>query len=271
MTKDPSIRSSGRGGSGNSLGIVLDQCSQIRKYVHVTMLNLEYGSDEDSDVETVQAQAETLGFASPPNPIKEPASVNRSVKGGGLQLPPPTNKSSRRKDGPVKIKIDVLDPTVDEVESVPVSKKPRTEIPSAHRAGSSSLVSMLSKLPAPKVVTLAPQPARVLGGGVKSFDDPGLLIDSSRLDGSVPSLTIPKAEAGGGQDSSASVTCFMPSSLGKPKSKPTSINPLPPSLEPKASSTLPKSQSSPTAQPNASAPAVDFFSLGMVCFLHKQL
>lgn len=233
---------------------------------HVTMLNLEYDSDEDSGVETVQTQAETPGPILPPNVLRETELVDSNVK-GGLQLPPPTNKSSRRKDGPVKIKIDVLDPTVDESELRPLSKKPRTEVLSPRGAGSSSLVSMLSKLAAPKVVTLAPQPARVLGGGIRSSDDPGLLSGSSCPEGGAPHLTIPDAEVGGSQDSSASATTFVPSSLGKSKSKPPLINPPPPSLESLPSSTHSRSQFPHTALPNASVPAVDFFSLGIVHYL----
>lgn len=225
------------------------------------MLNLEYASDDEGDGETVQTQTKTLSIPSPNHPNNAaPASRNAN---GGLQLPPPTNKLTRRRDGPVKIKIDALDPAANEPESEPLPKKPRSD---ARGAGSSSLVSMLSKLPAPKAAPSGPPPMRVLGGGVKSSDDPGLLAGSSSHDGAAAPSTIPGAKLGD-QDSSASATSFVPSSIAKPKSKPAPPKShLSSSLEALPTS-MPQAITSTTTPPSStSAPAVDFFSLGMNLF-----
>jgi len=230
------------------------------------MLNLEYASDDDSDDdsdgETVQTQTKTLSTPSP-NHTNDAAPASRNAN-GGLQLPPPTNKSTRRRgDGPVKIKIDALDPAANEPESEPLPKKPRTD---ARGAASSSLVSMLSKLPAPKAAPSGPPPMRVLGGGVKSSDDPGLLAGSSSHDGAAAPSTIPGAKLGD-QDFSASATSFVPSSIAKPKSKPAPPKShLSSSLEALPTS-MPQAIPSTTTPPSStSAPAVDFFSLGMNLF-----
>lgn len=229
------------------------------------MLNLEYASDEDSDVETVQTPAKTSEPPPPPSRLSG-TSVDHNI-GDGLQLPPPTNKSSRRKDGPVKIKINAPDPVISEAESGPLPKKLQTE---TRGAGSSSLVSMLSKLPAPKVAPRAPQPARVLGGGVKSSDSPGVLVDLSHSDSNTPSSAIPDAGVGD-QDPSASATKFLPSSIGRLKPKPAPPKtPLSPSLESSLTNTPQTTQSTSTPQLSTPTPVMDFFSLGMIYQLGKR-
>lgn len=211
------------------------------------MLGLEYGSDDDSDSETVEL----------PKSVAAPASSS-----SGLQLPPPTSKSTRRKDGPVRIKIDALQPSTDSTRAAePAAKKARVEESASSStgrgAGASSLVSMLSKLPAPKAAAPpAAKPAqRVLGGGsVSSYDGPGVIMGADDWDYGETSSA---AEVSSVVDTTPA-TSFMPASVSKPKAKTTSTGAatslVPPSLRP--SSIIPK------LTPKPAAPAVDFFSLG---------
>lgn len=225
------------------------------------MFGLEYGSDDDeseNESPTVKQPPSTTPAAS--SSTTAPAAIKTSS--GGLQLPPPTSKSSRRKDGPVKIKIDALQPSASDE---PLSKKPRIEgnVP-VKGAGSSSLVGMLSKLPAPKVAPV-PQPAkktRVLGGGVSSGDNPGVIMDSHEDSGW-------NTGAFDEDDSASSSTSFLPPSLkAKSSSSPASAAAFaPPSLKAKApaanASVIDKSPV-PVAVKNRkpAAVAVDFFGLG---------
>ncbi|KAF8311636.1 hypothetical protein DL93DRAFT_2168960 [Clavulina sp. PMI_390] len=219
------------------------------------MLGLDYGSDDDSDVEAGEKVTPT---APPPAPKSAPAPAEpKAALSGGLQLPAPTNKSSRRKDGPVKIKIDALATSEDQSSDEPPAKKTRTDTSSSSTrgAGSSSLVSMLSKLPAPKAAPAPAKPVRVLGGGhSNASDDPGVVMpSSSAFDDSFSGFS----ETSGEGETTSSIS-FTPAALSKAKAKPANSNPKP-SL-PAGAIPVPSMSAPPVKKP--SAPAVDFFSLG---------
>ena len=131
---------------------------------------LDYASDDDSD-----AEAGTLSAVEGPGIRKESDSHTAVVPiVDGFHLPAP--KSNRRRDGPVKIKVDLpkLNDTDDGPPRGPQKKSKTSGGPIPKGAGTSSLLSML---PAPKKEGVSlPKRARVLGGGLKGSDIPGTTI-----------------------------------------------------------------------------------------------
>lgn len=210
----------------------------------------DYGSDSDSDVGETPASTASKPSALPTQaPLAKPSlslppPAAAPKPSGGLNLPPP--KSSKRRDGPVRITVDLPKPKApedgEETASKPVIKEPGAK---TKGAGASSLLAMLPK-PKQAVPTLSkPKPPRVLGGGASSsYDDPGVIMP---FDFSNNHENDSKSTSSGGDDSSTiASTSFIPMSTTrpKPKSTPQGVNPPTPKL------------------PASSAPAVDFFSLG---------
>lgn len=215
-------------------------------------LLVDYGSDSDesdNDVkDPVPALAKTSALAvtlPPPKPSTSMPSKSRTSAAGGLQLPAP--RTNRRRDGPVKIRVDLLKLSGSE-DQLPSKgpKKPKIESSSSRTtkgAGASSLVSML---PAPKKTSIdLPKPARVLGGGASSRnDDPGVIMDTYSFDEGEESgpHTVDIGET-------KPVTDFLPPSMARSKPKPS----------------VPAHKVAP---PKPAAPAMDFFSLGRYRALH---
>jgi hypothetical protein len=205
-----------------------------------------YGSDEESD-EDVSPSPQILGKpgSSQTTALCE-SSTQDHVRSKGIQLPARTNKSGRRKDGPVRIKIDPLKQEDDEEKNAfePLVKRPRTADLPAKGAGSSSLVSILSKLPAPKAAPALPKPARVLGGGLQSGGhDHGIDTTSEYPSPGAPPPPHPSTEA------ITPATAYVPSSLTKSRNHPGAPKSAPSSVQ-------------PSVHARPSAPVIDFFSLG---------
>lgn len=232
--------------------------------VHTIMLGIDnYGSDDDSDVETPpapsassdkpllasnpSAPAKKSTIALPP-PSNTPSSSTKSS--AGLSLPPPKSKR------PKKITIGLPDlPPIDDDNALDSDERP-TKKPRIEPGARSSV--LLSMLPAPKNKASAPvTQERVLGSG----RGPGLVFNTG-LSRNTRTVTVEDAEDsvdhpdhtgttqstdGIKSDTRASLP-FLPSSLVKGRSN---ISLEEKTERPKAAPTI------------ASAPAVDFFSLSM--------
>jgi proline-rich protein PRCC len=218
------------------------------------MLGIEdYGSDNDSDTELT------------PNPPPPP------TKKSSLSLPPPSKSNStglslpapKLKRGPKKITIGL--PSLpgesddEDKDERPAAKKPRLDSGSGGK-GKSSLLSML---PAPKQkVPVAPAPERVLGGG----KGPGLVFNTAKPF-IAPALVDPTNDDA---DASAEADLDALTTNGdleeEPKSKTSSVSFLPPSLKKGRSNiSVEEGKAPPRPAPKISAaPAVDFFSLGVI-------
>lgn len=210
----------------------------------------DYGSDDGSDSESSQVHGVSKGVKSrPAQATVALPSASSSTFTSALHLPPPTGKlSSRKRDGPVKIRIESLKSTDDDIDSrlpEPPIKKSKTDSSSSKGAGSSSLVSMLSKLPAPKVEVPASKPARMLGGGLASGEDHGISTGSDY--GSEEYSPYPLTTSSLTTEDVSPSTSFTPMSLTKPKAKP---------------SVSASDASKPPLPLKNMTPAVDFFSLG---------
>lgn len=195
----------------------------------------DYGSDSDSD-----AGAPTSAPTTEQKQTEVPV-VPKST--GGLNLPAP-KKSGKRRDGPVRITVDLPKPKTsdDDDDSKPAPNVERPiGGPKSKGAGASSLLSMLPK-PKQAVPTLPkPKPVRVLGGGASNGDDPGVIMPSESFDFEPLSFGGSKDE----ETSTMASTSFVPMSTTRPKPKGASSSAQPPK----------------TTKP-APAPAIDFFSLG---------
>ncbi|KDQ18472.1 hypothetical protein BOTBODRAFT_52477 [Botryobasidium botryosum FD-172 SS1] len=196
---------------------------------------VDYGSDGGSDSESEVASVPKP----PPQPLSTAASdaPTKPKSTLGLSLPPP--KTTKRRNGPVKIMVELPKPASNEGEDEETEgrqvKKPRVEGSNGapkKPAGSSSLVAML---PAPtKKVASAPRPPRVLGGGAAGDGSAGVSLE--RLPISVNYGDSTEEPSAGPQ---ASSTAFLPPSMAKGKGKAVSEEKKP-----------------------SSTPPVDFFSLG---------
>jgi proline-rich protein PRCC len=202
---------------------------------------VDYGSDDDSGGDAGPSPSLSKSSIATPftsKPTTQAAPLPTSASSSGFQLPPPKS-NSRRRDGPVKIKVEAPKPS-SEYDAPIILKKQRVDQSSVRTTGAGAS-SLLSMLPAPKMVqktSVAPaKSTRVLGGGVKSNnDDPGVIMASDFVTTSEADSSNPKAE------DSTLATSFMPSSIARNTPK-----------------VLPKQSSTGSKLP---APATDFFSLG---------
>ncbi|CCM02416.1 uncharacterized protein FIBRA_04514 [Fibroporia radiculosa] len=201
----------------------------------------DYGSDNDSDVETRPTPSTSKHILSPKSSslhLPPPTSTN-SKSAGGLSLPPPRAKR------PKKITIGLPDLSPEDGQTngdkSPPAKKPRLQ----SGARSSALLSML---PAPKnkaVPVVIPE--RVLGGG----RGPGLVFNTAS-GRSTRSTTVEDAEDDGEEQAGVALDNSKPS-----------ISFLPPSLaKGKANVSVEEQNERPTRIIPSATPALDFFSLG---------
>ncbi|KAJ8521629.1 hypothetical protein ONZ45_g1679 [Pleurotus djamor] len=183
----------------------------------------DYGSDSDSDSETLQ---------NPPSQTEKK-----------LNLPPPQSKPKRPKKIAIALPALAKDDLDDEK---PPPKKPRLE----SGAGSSSLMSML---PAPKVKHPVVQPERVLGGG----KGPGLVFKTAPSSNPIP----PQAIVGDDEDVAESLdTSHDTTTDTNPPS--TSLPMIPTNLSKRKANISVEDTVRHKAVRTVAAPSVDFFGLG---------
>lgn len=225
-----------------------------------TMLGVEgYGSDSENDDEpqATQSQSKHSIASSLPPPTKRsslalpspvsgvPGASSTSKPAGGLSLPPPKAKKSKK----IAIGLPELPREPDRADDdEPPAKKPRIE-PGARSSG------LLSMLPAPKnKAPVAPTPERVLGAG----RGPGLVFNtgSARSAKTATVEDVPEGEDEDGLDGREETSA-------SPRTAP-SLPFLPPSLA-KGKANISVEERADKPKVIRSAPAVDFFSLGTYC------
>ncbi|EPS98565.1 hypothetical protein FOMPIDRAFT_1017632 [Fomitopsis schrenkii] len=221
------------------------------------MLGVEgYGSDSENDDEpqATQSQSKHSIASSLPPPTKRsslalpspvsgvPGASSTSKPAGGLSLPPPKAKKSKK----IAIGLPELPREPDRADDdEPPAKKPRIE-PGARSSG------LLSMLPAPKnKAPVAPTPERVLGAG----RGPGLVFNtgSARSAKTATVEDVPEGEDEDGLDGREETSA-------SPRTAP-SLPFLPPSLA-KGKANISVEERADKPKVIRSAPAVDFFSLG---------
>ncbi|KAF8328905.1 mitotic checkpoint regulator, MAD2B-interacting-domain-containing protein [Cantharellus anzutake] len=201
---------------------------------------LDYTSDDDSDAEVkVQAPSEPI---SEPGPGKSPDSeTNKGLAKGGP-------RSNRRRDGPVKIKVDLLKAVDSEDAShTTPHKKLRADVNPLLRNRGAGASSLLSMLPTPKKMAIDHQkPTEARGRGMKesSSQISAELIDNDTF------LEIPNPKMIEAQNAAPS-GLFIPPSISRLKPQPSTY-PL--------HELLPK----PKTTPPSKLDPTNFFSLGSV-------
>lgn len=232
--------------------------------VHTIMLGIEnYGSDNDSDVETQPAPS-----ASSEKPLlasNRSAPANKST----IALPPPSNTSSSsakssaslslpspKSKRPKKITIGLPElPPIDDDKALDSDERP-TKKPRIEPGARSSV--LLSMLPAPKNKAVAPATQeRVLGSG----RGPGLVFNTG-FSRNTRTVTVEDAEDSVDNPDDTGVT---QSTDGIKSDTRASLPFLPPSLvKGRSNISLEEKAERPKAAPTITpAPAVDFFSLSM--------
>ncbi|KAF8125925.1 mitotic checkpoint regulator, MAD2B-interacting-domain-containing protein [Boletus edulis] len=234
------------------------------------MLGIEdYGSDVENGDETLNTASKATPTPSTSSllsklPPPTSKSTPKSSSSSSLSLPEPSRSSSitHRAAAPkpkrtkkIAINLPSLPPPEDDEDDGPPAKKPR--VASSTGAGKSSL---LSRLPAPKqpAPVIEKKEERVLGGG----GGPGLVFRTSTSQTQRPDIAGTEesivdvhdaevAEVDEPIDVSARSTSFLPPSLKKGRAN-ISLEDQGPYKRPPSIAT----------QPQKTAPALDFFSLG---------
>ncbi|KAG8878009.1 hypothetical protein FRB97_002855 [Tulasnella sp. 331] len=182
-----------------------------------------YGSDSDSDHEVAKSNGQQpsrtppqksilLSSLPPPSGASNGSAVAAAAQppsSNGMNLPAPKAQSKRR-DGPVKIKVEGLKPTkTSDNEDEPRAKKPRLQTNGEKIAGAGSS-TLLAMLPAPKKSsTLALPPPKMLGSAASGGNETGVLAEAAGPIGNTETES---------QDSSGLE--FLPAFLRKPRNGP---------------------------------------------------